>query len=292
MECDDVYCTNLRHAHAAGRVSRTTMEHAATRILKGRFQFGQFDPVRLHTPWNSMGPDVVFSPAHQHLALEAAQQSVVLLRNTPGSPMRLALRRGLSLAVMGPNGDAPDVFFAQYGGGVCPGSKDERSEKDYRCQPTAFTEIRKANIGGQTHFVGGCLSVHMEEHDVTGPHACPELVDLDRVAAVVKAADVVLLVLGLNQGITEGKAWTAPTTGQTTPCQASSSSWRGRWPGMASQWWSWCCPVWPWEWTTLCHGRTGLCLSPDTGSLRGQGLGAGHLRRGLALGQAALHNLP
>ena len=103
------------------QVSRAQLDRAVARVLKGRFQTGQFDPAGT-TPWDALGPDVVYSAAHQRLSLEGAQQSVVLLRNPAHSAARLPLRRGLALAVIGPNGNVADVFQGQYHGANCPGT--------------------------------------------------------------------------------------------------------------------------------------------------------------------------
>ena len=55
------------------------------------------------------------------ISLEGAQQSAVLLRNNLDSgAAHLPLKRGINIAVIGPNGDVADVFQGQYHGGSCP----------------------------------------------------------------------------------------------------------------------------------------------------------------------------
>eukprot|EP01044_Picomonas_judraskeda_P001018 COSAG03_NODE_53_length_16060_cov_145.490383_3_plen_80_part_00 len=66
----------------------------------------------------------VFSKFHQELAKESAKESIVLLRN---EGKLLPLRAGKRIAVIGPNGNASDVFFGQYHGAVCPGEPTDGS---------------------------------------------------------------------------------------------------------------------------------------------------------------------
>ena len=55
----------------------------------------------------------MFSEKNQQIALEGAQQSITLLRNPPAvvsGAAHLPLKKGLKLAVVGPNGNVADVF--------------------------------------------------------------------------------------------------------------------------------------------------------------------------------------
>eukprot|EP01043_Picozoa_sp_COSAG02_P066810 COSAG02_NODE_10520_length_1923_cov_2.024123_2_plen_207_part_00 len=94
----------------------------------------------------------------------------------------------------------------------------------YDCLPSAFEAIRDANIGGKTTFNDACKSqstldwwnatgtpapdvdctVTSFECPTIGPQACRELVPsaLSATLATAKAADVVVLILGLNAKIT------------------------------------------------------------------------------------------
>ena len=69
-----------------------------------------FDPPG---PFNSLGPEDVNTPAHQQLALEAAQQAVVLLQNNnnvlPFDPSVIK-----TVAVIGPNGNATLTQLGNY----------------------------------------------------------------------------------------------------------------------------------------------------------------------------------
>ena len=86
-------------------------------MMKGRFQFGEFDGnvSTVATPFANITVDAVFSKEHQQLSREAAEQSIVLLQNSvdEASPAHLPLKRGLKIAVIGPNGDSADVYLGE-----------------------------------------------------------------------------------------------------------------------------------------------------------------------------------
>lgn len=80
LNCGDTMPKHLGKAVAAELVSEADISRAVTRLLTVRVLFGEFDsPDRV--PYNKIGFDVVDSSAHRELALEAARQSIVLLKN-------------------------------------------------------------------------------------------------------------------------------------------------------------------------------------------------------------------
>jgi beta-glucosidase len=72
-----------------------------------------FDPPD-SVPWSRMGLDDVDSPANRALALRAARESMVLLRNQ-GNLLPLSKTLG-TIAVIGPNADRTDVLLGNYNG--------------------------------------------------------------------------------------------------------------------------------------------------------------------------------
>jgi hypothetical protein len=63
------------------------------------------------------------------------------------------------------------------------------------CLPSALSEIRTANAGGEVAFINGCH----------GGQACTSLQNQSLVRAAVAAADVTILVLGEAIGVTNGE---------------------------------------------------------------------------------------
>ena len=80
LNCGDTLPKHLGKAVADELVSEADISRAITRLLTVRVLFGEFDSAE-SVPYNSIGFDVVDSPAHRALALKAAQQSIVLLKN-------------------------------------------------------------------------------------------------------------------------------------------------------------------------------------------------------------------
>ncbi|WP_236594906.1 beta-glucosidase family protein [Saccharothrix sp. 6-C] len=98
-----------------GLVERAVVERAVGRVLALRFRLGEFDPVPADPahpadvdPYRAITSDVIGT--HGALALEAARQAVVLLRNESALP----LARGAKLAVIGTHADT--VFEDWYSG--------------------------------------------------------------------------------------------------------------------------------------------------------------------------------
>ncbi|MEV7194831.1 glycoside hydrolase family 3 C-terminal domain-containing protein [Streptomyces sp. NPDC093510] len=86
----------LRRALDKGLLTQGDVDAAVRRQLSVRLRLGEFDPDG--GPYAAASPDDVDTPAHQDLALEAAEQAVVLLKNEDGL---LPLTEGARIAVVG-----------------------------------------------------------------------------------------------------------------------------------------------------------------------------------------------
>lgn len=83
-----------------GKVAMDLIDRAVRRILKQKFRLGLFERPYVDV---QRAVEVVHQAAHQDLALEAARQSIVLLKNDKDLlPLKKTLR---SIAVIGPNAD-------------------------------------------------------------------------------------------------------------------------------------------------------------------------------------------
>ncbi|AUP78118.1 beta-glucosidase [Flavivirga eckloniae] len=89
---------HLKKAIKKGLCTEEEVTEAARRVLRGRFKLGMFDPIDM-VPYNSIKPDIVGSEKHQKLALELAQQSMVLLKNDNFLPLKDDIKK---IAVLGP----------------------------------------------------------------------------------------------------------------------------------------------------------------------------------------------
>eukprot|EP00660_Eupelagonema_oceanica_P015180 gene15180-22273_t len=88
------------------------VDTALTNLFTVQMRLGWFDPME-SVPWSSYGKDKVNSQANQALALEAAAQGMVLLKNDGKT---LPLKAGAKVAVVGPHAKATGVMQGNYHG--------------------------------------------------------------------------------------------------------------------------------------------------------------------------------
>ena len=91
------------------------MNQALSNTITVQMRLGMFDGEPSAQPFGHLGPADVCSPDHQELALEAARQSIVLLKNQPGS-LPLSPTKHRNIAVIGPNSDATVTMIGNYAG--------------------------------------------------------------------------------------------------------------------------------------------------------------------------------
>ena len=96
-----------------GLIAEKDIDVSLHRLLLARFKLGQFDPPSMvkyaQIPYSEND-----SPAHRQLALEAARESIVLLKNDNHAlPLSKSLK---TIAVIGPNADDVDALVGNYNG--------------------------------------------------------------------------------------------------------------------------------------------------------------------------------
>jgi len=94
-------------------ITEQEVDAALKPLLKTRFKLGLFDPPG-STPYDNITTDIIQSKKHKNLALEAAQKSIVLLKNKNNI---LPLNKNLnSIFITGPNAGNVDVLLGNYYG--------------------------------------------------------------------------------------------------------------------------------------------------------------------------------
>ncbi len=99
VECGQIY-KNLPAAVERGDISEAEIDTSVRRLLAERFRLGDFDPDSL-VEWTRIPMSVVNSPEHRALALKAAREQMVLLKNNGILPLK-AEEMGRAM-LMGPN---------------------------------------------------------------------------------------------------------------------------------------------------------------------------------------------
>lgn len=111
LDCGYAYA-DLGQAVAQGEVPVEALDTALVRLFAARYRLGELSD-GAPEPYASIGAAELDSPAHRALALRAASESMVLLKNAHD---RLPLHPGLRVAVVGPNADALESLEANYHG--------------------------------------------------------------------------------------------------------------------------------------------------------------------------------
>jgi beta-glucosidase len=165
---------------SAGRVRQAAVDDGVRRILRVMFTAGLFD--RAHA-----GGGDVDTPEQRQVARTAANESIVLLKNSGGA-LPLSAERMRKIAVIGPN-----AAVARTGGG---GSSLVRPKYAI----TALDGIREA--AGPRADVVYALGVVMEGEEAAKPS--PEL--REEAVAVARHSDVAVIVVG-NSPKLEGEGF-------------------------------------------------------------------------------------
>jgi beta-glucosidase len=112
VNCGRTYAA-LTQAVKKGLITEAEIDIAARRAFLTRFRLGMFDPPE-RVKWARIPYSVNQSPAHDALALRAARESVVLLKNDGALPLDKSKLK--SIAVIGPTADEVMSLLGNYYG--------------------------------------------------------------------------------------------------------------------------------------------------------------------------------
>ncbi|MDR1116389.1 MAG: glycoside hydrolase family 3 C-terminal domain-containing protein, partial [Tannerella sp.] len=112
LECGGSYHALLKAAQD-GLITEEELDVSLSRLFRGRFELGMFDPDD-KVPYAAIPYDVVESPGHVAQALEMARKSMVLLKNKNKTlPLSKEIKK---IAVIGPNANDSIMLWANYNG--------------------------------------------------------------------------------------------------------------------------------------------------------------------------------
>ncbi len=110
--CGQEYATLVQAVHV-GLLPESVIDTAVKRLFTARFRLGMFDPPSM-VPFNAITMQQDGSPAHERLALQAARESIVLLKNRGDVlPLKASVR---TIAVIGPNAESLPAIEGNYHG--------------------------------------------------------------------------------------------------------------------------------------------------------------------------------
>lgn len=113
LDCGPYLAVFTEGAIKQGKLREADVNTALLNTLTVQMRLGMFDGPR--QPYANLGPRDVCTPDHQQLALEAARQGIVLLKNQKTSPP-LSTRLHPTVAVIGPNSDVTVTMIGNYAG--------------------------------------------------------------------------------------------------------------------------------------------------------------------------------
>ena len=110
--CGGEYVALVKAVHD-GLIEESEIDTSLKRLFSARFRMGMFDPPDA-VPFNHIPFSEDDSPQHRELALKAARESMVLLKNQDGVlPLKSSHK---SIAVIGPNAEALVALEGNYWG--------------------------------------------------------------------------------------------------------------------------------------------------------------------------------
>jgi beta-glucosidase len=180
LDCGGTY-HHLAKALQRGLVTEADIDVALRRIFRARFQLGMFDP-QDKVPYASIPFSENDSTAHGQISLQAARESMVLLKNTGILPLDKAKLK--KIAVLGANASDTGMLMGNYNGDPS--------------HPVNILQGIKDAIGDAveiSHTAGCPLAIqHGKSFDINNAEAKKAL-------GLARDADLVIYVGGINPNL-------------------------------------------------------------------------------------------
>ncbi|KNA17712.1 hypothetical protein SOVF_077290 [Spinacia oleracea] len=175
LECGPYTQTYTKSAINQKKVTEKQIDRALKNSFSVRMRLGLFDgDPRINGSFGKIGPEQVCSEEHQNLALEAAQNSIVLLKNNNNLLPLSKSKTNSTLAVIGPNADSLEVLLGNYEG--------------FPCKSTTILQALQSYVEmGTIKYHSGCNAVECSS------------VEVEQVVEIAKEVDYVVMVMGLDQ---------------------------------------------------------------------------------------------
>ncbi|KAF4360395.1 hypothetical protein CsatB_008389 [Cannabis sativa] len=173
----DVNCGSYLQNHTKSAVLKrklpvSQIDRALHNLFAVRMRLGLFEGDPTKSLYGNIGPNQVCSQSHQALALEAALNGIVLLKNS-AKLLPFSHSNSITLAVIGPNADSPKTLQGNYFGPPC--------------KSISLLQALRGYVKNAAYHPGCADAVNCTS------------VDIKRAVEVAKGADHVVLVVGLDQ---------------------------------------------------------------------------------------------
>jgi hypothetical protein len=171
----DVNCGSYLQQHTKAAVDQkkltiSEIDRALHNLFSVRMRLGLFNGNPTGQQFGNIGPDQVCSQENQILALDAARNGIVLLKNSAGL-LPLSKSKTMSLAVIGPNANSVQTLLGNYAGPPCKLVTPLQALQSYIKHTIPYP---------------GCDSVQCSSASIVGA------------VNVAKGADHVVLIMGLD----------------------------------------------------------------------------------------------
>ncbi|GAV91407.1 Glyco_hydro_3 domain-containing protein/Glyco_hydro_3_C domain-containing protein/Fn3-like domain-containing protein [Cephalotus follicularis] len=173
LDCGPFLAVHTEQALSRGLLTEADVDMALANTITVQMRLGMFDGEPTVHTYGNLGPNDVCTPAHKQLALEAARQGIVLLKNS-GHTLPLSTRRHRTVTVVGPNSDVTETMIGNYAGVACGYT----------------TPLQGISRYAKTVYQVGCFDV-----------ACTSNQQFGAAEAAAGQADATVLVMGLDQSV-------------------------------------------------------------------------------------------
>ncbi|MBA0841330.1 hypothetical protein Goarm_003826 [Gossypium armourianum] len=190
LDCGPFLAIHTDLAVRRGLLAEADVDLALANTITIQMRLGMFDGEPSAQPYGNLGPRDVCTPAHQQLALEAARQGIVLLKNSGSLPLSTARHR--TVAVIGPNSDVTVTMIGNYAGVACGYTSPLQGISRYA---RTIHQAGCSDVACDTNNLFGAAEVAAHEADADTNN----LLGAAEVAA--HEADATVLVMGLDQSI-------------------------------------------------------------------------------------------
>ncbi|KAG0448631.1 hypothetical protein HPP92_027718 [Vanilla planifolia] len=177
LDCGTFLSQHSLAAIQAGNLSEADVDRAISNNFATQMRLGFFDGNPRQLAFGKLGPSDVCTKANQDLALEAARQGIVLLKNSNGS-LPLDSSSIDTLALIGPNINVTKTMIGNYEGTPCK-------------YTTPLQGLTATSSNSKILAVPGCTDVACSANGF----------QLDAAKQAAAKADVTVLIVGADQSV-------------------------------------------------------------------------------------------